>query len=181
MAEQPQDEREGLTRFLARLSDWQHLLRRLEPRGLTRESQQGLWGELWAPREVVAPVAGMLRALEGWRGPMGADQDFQLGSTCIEVKTSMAAHLDRLLISSERQLEVPGDVRLLLLGLSLDGRPGHGETLPEMIGSVHVAASRGWLLASVGPPTGSLRVLEWRCPYVCGYRIHCPIAASLPG
>ena len=91
-------------------------------------------------------MAGMLRALEGWRGPMGADQDFQMGSTCIEVKTSMAAHLDRLAISSERQLEVPGDVLLLLLGLSLDGRPNHGETLPEMIGSVRVAASEAGCL-----------------------------------
>lgn len=145
-AEQPQDEREGLTRFLVRLSDWQHLLRRLGPRGLTREGQQGLWGELWVLREVVTPVAGVFRALDGWRGPMGTDQDFQMGSTCIEVKTSMAAHLDRLAISSERQLEVPGDVLLLLLGLSLDGRPNHGETLPEMIESVRVAASEAGCL-----------------------------------
>ena len=47
-AEQARDEREGLVRFLARLSDWQQLFRRLGPRGLTREAQQGLWGELWA-------------------------------------------------------------------------------------------------------------------------------------
>ena len=78
-AEQPHDEREGLVRFLARLSDWQQLLRRLGPRGLTREAQQGLWGELWALREVVAPVAGMSGAVDGWRGPMGTDQDFQAG------------------------------------------------------------------------------------------------------
>ena len=32
-AEQPLDESTGLTRFLARLSDWQQLLRRLAPRG----------------------------------------------------------------------------------------------------------------------------------------------------
>ncbi|MCY4530047.1 MAG: PD-(D/E)XK motif protein [Chloroflexi bacterium] len=140
-AEQPEDESEGLRRFLARLSNWQHLLRRLGPRGLTREGQQGLWGELWVLREVVAPVAGIFRALDGWRGPMGTDQDFQMGSTCIEVKTSMAAHLDRVAISSERQLEVPEDVLLLLLALSLDGRANHGETLPEMIESVRVTAS----------------------------------------
>ena len=140
-AEQSHDEKEGLIRFLARLSDWQQLFLRLGPRGLSREAQQGLWGELWALREVVAPVAGMREAVEGWRGPMGTDQDFQLGATCVEVKTSTAASLDRLAISGERQLEVPDDVVLILLGLSLDGRLRHGETLPEMIESVRTAAS----------------------------------------
>ena len=140
-AEQPEDEREGLRRFIARLSDWQQLLRRLAPRGLPQEAQQGLWGELWVLREVVVPAVGMSAAVNGWRGPMGSDQDFHLEATCIEVKTSTAASLDRLAISSERQLEVPDDVALLLLGLSLDGRVGHGETLPDLVGSVRSMAS----------------------------------------
>ena len=145
-AELTHDEREGLIRFLARLSDWQQLLRRLGPRGLSREAQQGLWGELWTLREVVAPVAGMRGAVDGWRGPMGTDQDFQLGTTCVEVKTSTAANLDRLAISGERQLEMPDDVVLILLGLSLDGRVRHGETLAEMIESVRNAASESGCL-----------------------------------
>lgn len=157
-AERPPDEREGLIRFLARLSDWQQLLRRLGPRGLSREAQQGLWGELWTLREVVAPVAGMRGAVDGWRGPMGTDQDFQLGTTCVEVKTSTAANLDRLAISGERQLEVPDDVVLILLGLSLDGRVGHGETLAEMIESVRDTASE----------SGCLHLVDLRLD-LCGY------------
>ena len=117
-----------------------------------------MWGELWALREVVSPVAGMRRAVEGWRGPMRADQDFQLGATCVEVKTSTAANLDRLNISGERQLEVPDDVVLILLGLSLDGRVGHGETLAEMIESVRDAASN----------SGSLHSVDLRLD-LCGY------------
>ena len=148
-AEQPEDEGEGLRRFISRLSDWQQLLRRLAPRGLPQEAQQGLWGELWALREVVVPVVGMNAAVNGWRGPMGSDQDFHLGATCIEVKTSTAASLDRLAISSERQLEVPDDVALLLLGLSLDGRVGHGETLPDLV---------GWLASA----DGCLHLLDHR-------------------
>lgn len=157
-AERPDDEREGLNRFLARLSDWQQLLRRLGPGGLSREAQQGLWGELWTLREVVAPVAGMRRAVDGWRGPMGTDQDFQLGPTCVEVKTSTAANLDRLNVSGERQLEVPEDVVLILLGLSLDGRMGHGETLTEMIESVRNAASE----------SGCMHLVDLRLD-LCGY------------
>ena len=150
-AARPNEEREGLIRFLARLADWQQLLRRLGPNGLSREAQQGLWGELWTLREVVAPVAGMRRAVDGWRGPMGADQDFQMGTTCVEVKTSTAAGLDRLAISGERQLEVPGDVALILLGLSLDGRPKYGVTLPDMIEVVRNAASESGCLHLVNP------------------------------
>ena len=150
-AEDSQDERMGVTRFLARLSDWQQLFRRLASRGLTPEGQKGLWGELWVLREIVAPVAGMGRAVDGWRGPMGADQDFQLGTICIEVKTSTAAKLERLAIASERQLEVPEDVVLLLLGLSLDGRPGHGETLYEMVRSVRTMASESGCQHLVDP------------------------------
>ena len=157
-AEQPNDEREGLIRFLARLSDWQQLLRRLGPRGLSREAQQGLWGELWTLREVVAPVAGMRGAIDAWRGPMGTDQDFQLGTACVEVKTSTAANLDRLNISGERQLEVPDDVVLILLGLSLDGRVRHGETLAEIIESVRSAASE----------SGCLHLVDLRLD-LCGY------------
>ena len=151
-AEQFQDEGRGLTRFIARLSAWQQLFHRLGVRGLSRDAQQGLWGELWVLRDVIAPLTGMNRALDGWRGPMGADQDFQMGSTCIEVKTSTSATLDRLAISGERQLDVPKDVVLLLLGLSLDRRVRHGETLPDMVGSVRAAASH----------SGSLHLIDHR-------------------
>ena len=157
-AEQPEDEGVGLTRFLARLSDWQQLLRRLAPGGLTRENQQGLWGELWVLREVVAPASGWSDAVNAWSGPLGADQDFQMGTTCVEVKTSTANSLDRLAISSERQLEVPADVILLLVGLSLDSRVRHGETLPDMVRAVRTAASEA----------GCLHLLDEKLE-LCGY------------
>ena len=140
-SEQPEDEAAGVTRMLARLSDWQQLLRRLSPRGLSDEARLGLWGELWVLREVLARAIGIGDAISAWRGPLGADQDFQLGAVCIEVKTSAAHSLDRIPVASERQLEVPEDVVLVLVGLSVDARVGHGETLGEMIRLVRAAAS----------------------------------------
>ncbi len=151
-AEEPQDERTGLTRFFSRLSDWQQLLRRLAPRGLSREAQQGLWGELWVLIEIVAPVMGMAEAVRAWRGPLGSDQDFQMMNTSIEVKTSTAHVLDRLPIASERQLEAPDDVTLVLVGLSLDSRVGYGDTLPSMVGISRTVASEA----------GCLRLLDNR-------------------
>ncbi|MDD9994892.1 MAG: PD-(D/E)XK motif protein, partial [Dehalococcoidia bacterium] len=100
------------------------------------------WGELWVLREIVAPVKGLCNAVGGWRGPLGTDQDFQLGGTCIEVKTSTAAKFDKIQISSERQLEVPVNVTLLLVALSLDARAGHGQSLVEMVRSARCAAAQ---------------------------------------
>ena len=145
-AEQPEDEAIGVARLVARLSDWQQLLRRLTPRGLSAEAQLGLWGELWVMRDVLAPVIGIGDAISAWRGPMGADQDFQMGAVCMEVKASAAHGLDRISVASERQLEVPEDVALVLVGLSLDARIGHGETLGDMIRVVRsAAAAAGYL------------------------------------
>ena len=168
-AEQPWDEGVGVTRLLARLSDWQQLLRRLSPRGLSAEGQRGLWGELWALREVVAPALGMRDAVNAWRGPMGTDQDFQMGTICMEVKTSAAHELDRVPIASERQLEVPEDVVLVLVGLSLDARVRHGETLPDMIRVVRAAAAEA----------GCLSTLDDRLEH-CGYESRMPISMGRP-
>lgn len=139
-AEQPEDEAVGVAHLLARLSDWQQLLRRLSPWGMSAKAQLGLWGELWVMRDVLAPAMGIADALDAWRGPLGADQDFQMGMVCMEVKTSAAHGLDRIPIASERQLEVPDDVALVLMGVSVDARLGHGETLEDMVRAVRSSA-----------------------------------------
>ena len=140
-AEQPEDEAVGVARLMVRLSNWQQLLRRLSPRGLSPEARLGFWGELWVLRDVLAPAIGIRDAISAWRGPMGADQDFQMGAVCMEVKTSAAHSLDRIPVASERQLEVPEDVALVLVGLSVDARIGHGETLGDMMRVVRSAAA----------------------------------------
>ena len=127
-AEQPEDERAGVGRFLARLTDWQRLLMRLASGVMSRENQQGLWGELWTLREVVGPAVGFAGAVRAWRGPLGSDQDFQLPGAALEVKTSTAHAFERLVIASERQLDVAPDIALAVIAVSLDARPDHKET-----------------------------------------------------
>ncbi len=158
-AEQPEDERAGVGRFLARLTDWQRLLMRLAPGVMSRENQQGLWGELWTLREVVGPAVGFAAAVRAWRGPFGADQDLQLPGAALEVKTSTAHAFERLVIASERQLDVAPDIALALIALSLDARPDHGETLPEMVHAVR----------SIATDAGCLQLLEERLA-LFGYR-----------
>ena len=146
-AEQPEDEAVGVSRLLARLSEWQQLLRRLSPGGLSPEAELGVWGELWVLREVLAPAIGIRDAISAWRGPMGSDQDFQMGAVCMEVKTSAAHNLDGIPVASERQLEVPEDVVLVLVGLSVDARIGHGETLGDMVRVVRSSAAEAGCLS----------------------------------
>ena len=136
-----QDEYSGVRRFLERLSNWQQLLRMLVLGGLSRKGQQGLWGELWVLREEVAPIVGFIGSVRGWRGPLGDNQDFQMGNVAIEVKTSVDLSFDRMVIASERQLEVPEDVALVIVALSLDVRVGHGETLPDLVANLRQIAS----------------------------------------
>lgn len=158
-AEQPDDEKTGVTMFLTRLSDWQRLLMRMALGVLSRENQLGLWGELWTIRDVVGPAIGFNGAMRAWRGPFGADQDFQLPSAALEVKTSNAHVFEHLMIASERQLDVPQDMSLALIALSIDARPGHGDTLPEMVQSIR----------SLAADTGCLQILEERLGLV-GYQ-----------
>ena len=146
-SEQPEDEAVGVAQLMARLSNWQQLLRRLSPRGLSPEARLGIWGELWVLREVLVPAIGIADAISTWRGPMGADQDFQMGAVCMEVKTSAAHSLDGIPVASERQLEVPEDVALVLVGLSVDARIGHGETLGDMMRVVRSAAAEAGCLS----------------------------------
>ena len=145
-AEQPEDERTGVRRFLARLSAWQRLLMRLAPGVMSRENQQGLWGELWVLREVVGPAIGFSAGVRAWRGPFGADQDFQLEGAALEVKTSTAHAFGQMVVASERQLDVMPGISLAVIALALDARPDHGETLADMVReSRSIAADAGCL------------------------------------
>ncbi len=145
-AGQSEDERAGVGRFLARLTDWQRLLMRLASGAISRENQQGLWGELWVLREVVGQAVGLATGVRAWQGPLGADQDFQLPGAALEVKTSTAHAFDHLMIANERQLDVVPSISLAVIALDLDARPSHGETLSDMVReSRSVAADAGCL------------------------------------
>lgn len=158
-SEQPEDERAGVGRFLARLTDWQRLLTKLSPGTMSRESQQGLWGELWTLCEIVGPAVGFAEGVRSWRGPLGSDQDFQLPWIALEIKTSTAHALEHLVIASERQLDVAPDISLVVIALVLDARPNHGKTLDDMI-----RHSR-----SIAADAGCLHILEDRLT-LFGYR-----------
>ncbi len=131
-----QSESAAVAAFVSRLRHWQKFLERADPDGLSREAQQGLYGELWFLREQLIPLVGLYPALRAWTGPDGAHQDFLLQSCAIEVKTTGAKEPQQLIIQSERQLDDSGLAALFLFHLSIDARENAGESLVTMINSI---------------------------------------------
>lgn len=126
------DAPEAATAVVARLARWQRFLQ-TSLEGLSDTDQRGLFAELWFLRMHLIGMIGVSAAIASWRGPDGANQDFQIGLTAIEVKESAAKQLQELRIASERQLDTIGIGNLFVFHLSLDWRPGGGRTLPDLI------------------------------------------------
>lgn len=93
-----QSETAAVTAFVNRLQHWQKFLEEADPDGLSREAQQGLYGELWFLRERLIPLVKLSPALLAWIGPYGAHQDFLLHSCAIEVKTTGTKEPQQLMI-----------------------------------------------------------------------------------
>lgn len=113
----------GLRLVLQRLVDWHNMLRRRREGLLTTEKIIGLVGELLFLRDQIIPHADITGALTAWRGAHGDEQDFAIGFWQIEVKTQLSTSDQRLLISSEAQLDTAGS-RLLLCHQTVARSPG---------------------------------------------------------
>ena len=74
----------GWARLQQRIEAWQACLR-ARRRGLTREEQVGLYGELVCLR-VIAATVSMTTALEAWKGPLRGLHDFVLADRALEVR-----------------------------------------------------------------------------------------------
>lgn len=119
-----------------RLETWKALFVGRSSEGLSRESRQGLFGELTFLQKLLEhglPAASCVRC---WSGPSGAVHDFQLQGQAVEIKTSAAANPQHFHISNERQLD-EGTLTNLYIGFfSLSVTPDHGQTLNQLIDSI---------------------------------------------
>lgn len=136
MLARAQSQSAAIVALISRLRRWQKFLEQIVPDGLSRESQQGLYGELWFLRERFIPLVGHYSALLAWAGPTRAHHDFLLQSCAIEVKTTGTKEPQHMIIQSERQLDDSGLAALFLFHLAMDIREGAGESLITMINSL---------------------------------------------
>jgi hypothetical protein len=90
--------------ILSRFDRWQRLLRSGNTGLLDESDQKGLLGELLFLQRFALPIYGNLAALEGWIGPLAAEQDFRYHDAFFEIKTIGPDAL-RVKISSAEQLD----------------------------------------------------------------------------
>jgi hypothetical protein len=122
--------------LLTRFSYWKNLLSGSGAEGMSKEKQQGLYGELWCLNNLLLPEVGSA-SVTTWTGPDRDDRDFQQGTVGIEVKTTIQDNPPVVRISNERQLDARPLPTLYLTAMTLDALPeGSGETLNGLVDQI---------------------------------------------
>lgn len=125
----------SLRTFVGRFAAWQRFLE-TGAAGLGPLAQLGLYGELWFLHHQLMEWLDGDAAISAWKGPLGANQDFQTSGVGIEVKCTSTKLPLRVHIQSERQLDGVGMDKLYLFVLTFDVRDGKDRTLPEMVAAI---------------------------------------------
>jgi hypothetical protein len=137
-----EDVKSAIEMFVERIEHWKKFLKKSSKKVLSNEEQLGLAGELCLLKLLI-DSRGEYYALDAWRGPLGAAQDFHCASNLIEVKSSTIGNQDEIKISSEYQLDGPTDQNLYLYHcifyLNDDNAEGH--TLPFLISEIEKSMS----------------------------------------
>lgn len=125
---QATSETEAVSRMLARMWRWHHLLRGGGDTRLSEEEQKGLIGELRVLARILLPAIGAKNALEAWKGPLGGIKDFNIAQVAIEAKARSSSSPQQIGISSEFQLDPDGvDALFLFVSIIDKGIAGSGE------------------------------------------------------
>lgn len=117
----------------SRLETWELFMQASGPHGLDRRKQIGLFGELTFLRTLLEVGMTPTAALSVWRGPSGANQDFDFGARAVEVKTTAGNSASQVDVSNELQLDESAGQRIFLLHLWLREETGGHLTLPSLI------------------------------------------------
>ncbi|MEV0731877.1 PD-(D/E)XK motif protein [Polymorphospora sp. NPDC050346] len=135
---------EALAAAVDRFHQWRSLLQAIADTGLGAEARRGLYGELVILRDQIATNLPSGAAVAGWTGPGRTDQDFQLPTAAVEVKTGLGRRPQTLLISNERQLDDTGTPILLIAHVCIDERRGgSGESLNAAVDATQARLGTG--------------------------------------
>lgn len=121
------------------LSKWRRFWSGVSQGMLSKEQQLGLFGEVWFLSRWLSPSVGVAKAVQMWRGPIGARNDLEIQGLGIEVKTTGRVDASHIIHGLDQLLEPPGGT-LLLFSLSVRDEASGVETLPRVIQEM-----RGWL------------------------------------
>lgn len=119
-----------LRTFLTRVRAWQEFMRR-GVQALSPEAELGLVGELVVIEDLLGAGLSPFAVVEGWIGPIGGIQDFNLGYGAIEVKATLSEKSFSAKIGSLEQLDDAILKPLFLAGLRFSQRES-GRNLPDI-------------------------------------------------
>lgn len=148
------DEKAAVTAMRERLNRWERFMHAVGPEGLSREDQIGLFGELTFLRTLLRAGVPSEIAVDRWKGPGSANQDFQAGDRAVEVKATTGNSATAVRISNELQLDDSDCSRLYLLHLWLKEMDSGGVTLPQLADEI------GNSLAGVAAQTFNDRLVD---------------------
>lgn len=114
------------------LSKWRRFWSPISQEALARERQIGLFGELWFLMRWLEPSIGLRAAIEMWRGPFGARNDFESNLVGVEVKTSSRVDKTHIIHGLEQLLE-PADGVLFLMSICVRDEASAADSLPSLI------------------------------------------------
>lgn len=114
------------------LAKWRRFWSSVSQGLLSKEQQLGLFGELWFLLRWMSPCVGWSKAVQLWRGPAGARNDFETLGLGIEVKTTGRLDAAHVIHGLEQLLEPPGG-SLLLYCLAVRDESSGTETLPALV------------------------------------------------
>lgn len=120
--------------FLARVRAWQEFMRK-GAQVLSPEKEIGLVGELAVLSSIIAAGVAPEVAMNAWVGPQDANQDFELGTGAIEVKSTISPIGFPAHIGSLAQLDDSTLQPLFLAGARLN-QSAAGLSLPQWVESV---------------------------------------------
>ena len=115
------------------LEKWKTLFDRMRNGGLQPAEQQGLYGELVFLQKFLCKSKNQNCVIDVWVGADKEVRDFQYRNWAVEVKTTSGNNHQRVLISSERQLDDTLINFLFLYHLSLETSKGNGENLNHKV------------------------------------------------
>ena len=120
---------------VARIVRWQGLLQNMRVRALSSSQQLGLFGELAVLRDIFLVHTEAFAAVSAWRGPSGAEQDFEFAGWLFEVKSQMVTSDKLIHVSSAHQLDlISGPIAILHQVFSTsDGAVEQGRTLRQAV------------------------------------------------
>ena len=111
------------------LKEWSDFLKP-DKKGLTKEEQIGLWGELYVLTQIMLAIYPLTDAIKYWIRPDQKKQDFTFNNMALETKTTMSGDGSFIKISSIEQLQKITDV-LYLCQIFINSGDDEGISLQE--------------------------------------------------